>query len=100
MKAARKGHEEVVRLLLTWKDIKPGMRVHRTSWTALTFAARGGHDAIVRLLLERDNTGADKAMVHAAGGGHEAIVQLFLERNDLNPESIFSAVMSAWKMRA
>ena len=51
----------------------------------------------MRLLLERDNTGVDKAMVEAARAGHNAIVQLLLERNDLNPESIFSAVMSAGK---
>jgi ankyrin repeat protein len=71
-KAAREGHEAVVRLLLDrGADANAGM--DRES-TPLCGAARAGHEAVVRLLLDR---GAD---VNAkTGWRHEAVVRLLLD---------------------
>jgi hypothetical protein len=71
MTAARRGDEEVVRLLLAREGIKTDIQT--CSWTALVHAAVDGHEAVVRLLLERDNAGADIALVFAALSGHEAV---------------------------
>jgi hypothetical protein len=88
MNAAATGHEEVVRLLLGWDDVKIDIRHNDKlptayGWTALTFAAYNGHEVVVRLLIRWDNAGAGRALVHAAGNGHEAVVRLLLEWNDV-----------------
>ena len=49
--AARYGHEEVVRLLLREKDIRPDRPDEEYGRTALSWAAGNGHEGVVRLFL-------------------------------------------------
>ena len=49
--AARYGHEEVVRLLLQEKYIKPDQQDTNYSRTALSWAAGNGHEGVVKLFL-------------------------------------------------
>ena len=50
--AARYGHEEVARLLLRQRHIRPDQQDANAGRTALSWAAGNGHEGIVRLFLE------------------------------------------------
>jgi len=79
--AARKGHTEIVRLLLETGKVDVNSR-DEDGRTPLLWAAQG-HETIFRLLLEtkkvdinwKDNFGR-AALSYAASGGHEGIVKL------------------------
>ena len=47
--AAESGHEEIVKLLLDWKEVNPDSSANFGK-TPLQCAAEGGHDGIVKLL--------------------------------------------------
>ncbi|KAF5639627.1 ankyrin repeat [Fusarium sp. NRRL 52700] len=100
--AARYGHEEVVRLLLSRDDVDPNSEDTRYQETPLSWAAKNGHATIVKLLLEKDGISADHKDLQmqtplsmAAINGHTATVRLLLSRNDVDPNSTDHEGMTA-----
>ena len=93
--AARRGQEEVVRILLKCSGVSPDTADTKYGQTPLSLAAENGHERIVRTLLERDDINPDKAdvwnqtpLLWAAMGGHEGVVRMLLERKDVNPNTV------------
>ncbi|KAH5370235.1 hypothetical protein HBI49_074980 [Parastagonospora nodorum] len=91
LKAAKKGYEVVVRLLL--ERSTPNLEAETsTGETALWLAADSGNEGIVRLLLETGNVDVDAKHRHskqtplsrAAESGYEAVVKLLLETGKVN----------------
>lgn len=84
MLAAKKGHLEIVRVLLD-RGAAVNWLATYYGWTALTYAANAGHAEIVCLLLEHGADPAVKAvrgktaLVVAADRGHTAVVAALLE---------------------
>ncbi|KAL1966418.1 hypothetical protein VTN77DRAFT_4560 [Rasamsonia byssochlamydoides] len=78
--AARRGHDEIVRLLL---DRGANINARgRFSMTALQEAASEGNKAVVQLLLARGadvNAGSSTALHKAARGGHKEVMRLLLD---------------------
>jgi uncharacterized protein len=81
LRAARAGHADTVKNLLTTPGLDVNARDERGN-TALMEAARGGHDDVVRALLTaradvrmRNNDGKTALML-ASEGGHTQTVQL------------------------
>ncbi|KAF5691946.1 ankyrin protein [Fusarium denticulatum] len=90
--AARYGHEEVVRILLSRGDIDPNSEDTICKETPLSWAAKNGHATIVQLLLEKegilaDHKGQQTPLSVAAENGHAATVRLLLSRHDVDPNS-------------
>jgi len=105
--AARRGHEEVVRMLLE----RGGVNLHHVSTnnerTPLLLAAQGGHEGIVKMLLEREDVNLNRAdkfgdtpLGWAAEGGHEGTVKMFLEREEVNPDHEDTGVLQTPLSRA
>ena len=91
--AAAKGHEAVVKLLLSRDDVAADSP-DEDDWTPLFWAAMNGHEAVVKLLLSRDDVAADSQqeggrtpLSWAAANGHEAVVKLLLGRDDVAVDS-------------
>jgi ankyrin repeat protein len=94
LRAAKDGHEAVVRLLLesgkTDIDSKDN-----NGQTPLSWAAENGHEAVVRLLLEsgkadidsKDTEYGQTPLSWAAENGHEAVVRLLLESGKADIDS-------------
>jgi hypothetical protein len=81
--ACRKGHVEVIKLLLDrGAEVD---RVDSNGFTALGWACRKGHVEVIKLLLDRgakvDRAGSDgsTALRRACHGGHVEVVKLLLE---------------------
>ncbi|WJG34361.1 uncharacterized protein FOBCDRAFT_194101 [Fusarium oxysporum Fo47] len=98
--AARYGHEEVVKLLISRDDVDPNSKEMIYSETPLSWAAKNGHAAIVKLLLDKQGIFADHKdlqkrtpLLLAAKSGHAAVVRLLLSRQDVDPNS------TAWGRR-
>jgi len=92
-RAARKGHEAVVRILIERADVDAGSK-DKDDWTPLSWAAGEGYEAIVRLLIGRKGVDADlKDTKHrtllswGAGEGHEAVVRLLVELEGVDADS-------------
>jgi len=91
--AARKGNEEVVKILLERKDVNPNQPDADYRRRPISWAAAGGHEGVVKTLLEREDVNPGQAdtfysrtpLSWAAGNGHEGLVKMFLEREDVNP---------------
>ncbi len=89
--AAQKGHEDVVRLLLAWKEHAP--RANCRDGMALIRAAEGGHVSMVKLLLEwrehapRADCQDGEALILAAQEGNEGMVLLLLEWSEHAPRA-------------
>jgi len=90
--ASRRGHEEVVRLLLAQSDVNPDTPDTGYGRTPLLWAAESGLERIVRLLLERNEVNPDKAdkwsqtpLMLAAKSGHLGVMRMLLGRSDVNP---------------
>jgi len=91
--AARRGHEEVVKVLLERKDTNPDQAGMYYIWTPLFWAVENGHEGIVKLLLEREDVNPSHVDTYygrtplswAAESGHEGIVKMLLEPEDVNP---------------
>ena len=90
MWAAKRGEEEVVKLLLEQEDINPNQEDTRYRHTALAWAAKCGQEGVVKILLKRKDVNPDHEhsktpLFLAAMAGHEGVVKLLLEREDVNP---------------
>ena len=105
--AARRGHEQVVKMLLEQEDVNPDQPDTKHGWTPLLWAAENGHDGIVKMLLEREDVNPDRAdtehgrtsLSWAAGEGHEGIVKMLLQREDVNPshgDTIYGRTPLSW----
>ena len=85
LRAAAKGHEEVVKLLLE-KDAELETKDEGYGRTPLLYAARNGHESVVKLLLEKGAKQETKdkdgqtPLSCAARNKHEAVVKLLLEK--------------------
>ena len=90
--AARRGHEEVVKMLLELEDVNPNTVDSLRGRTALSLAAEKGCDGVVKVLLEREdvnpNTGDSlfgrTPLLWAAENGCEGVVKMLLEREDVS----------------
>ncbi|KAK7415016.1 hypothetical protein QQZ08_012456 [Neonectria magnoliae] len=83
--AAEKGHEAIVKLLLSTGNIDVDSRDAKYGQTPLSWAAENGHEAIVKLLLNTGKVDIDSRdgdgrtpLSWAAKKGHKAIVELLL----------------------
>ena len=93
MWAARMGHQEVVKLLLERRDIKPDQASFVYGQTALYLAAFYGHEGIVKMILGREDINPNQIptgypctpLSIAAHRGYEGVVNMLLEREDVNP---------------
>jgi len=85
LKAAWKGHAEIIRLLLS-KGADPGIKT-RSGWTPLMFAARDKCTEVVELILGSAAGGpvdavpsdGETALFKAVAGGHTAGIRLLLD---------------------
>jgi len=92
-RAAGRGHEEVVKMLLEREDVNPDQSDTFYGRTPLSWAAENGHERIAKMLLEREDVNPYQAdlkygrtpLLWAAKKGHEGIVKMLLEREDVNP---------------
>ena len=92
--AARRGHEEVVKVLLERGDINPDQADTKYGRTPLSRAAENGHEGVVKFLLEQKGVNPDQPdrassrtpLSWAAGNGHEGVVKMLLEREDVNTD--------------
>ena len=92
--AAKRGHEEVVRVLLEQRDIYADTPDAEYGRTPLLLAAENGHEGVVRMLLGRSDVNPDTADAEddrtplscAAENGYEGVVRMLLERNNVNPD--------------
>ena len=86
-RAAERGHEAVVKLLLDTGKVDVDSKDSGYGRTPLWWAAGGGHEAVVKLLLEtgkvdldsKDKYNGQTPLSWAARGGHEAVVKLLLD---------------------
>ena len=91
--AARRGHEEVVKMLLERKDVNPNQPDTNHGTRPISWAAAGEHEGVVKTLLEREDVNPNPAdtfysrapLSRAAENGHEGLVKMFLARKDVNP---------------
>jgi len=92
--AARRGREEVVKMLLERGDVNPDQADTKYGQTPLSCAAEHGHSEVVKMLLERGDVNPDQVetfygrtpLSWAAKNGHSKIVKMLLERGDVNPD--------------
>lgn len=104
MKAAEKGHVDVLALLLQSLPVSAVNRRDNTGWTALHYASASGRTAIVSLLLEagakgsvRDSTG-QTSLMYAARAGHVDIVETLLEEGDQDVDDVdYRNTTALWK---
>ncbi|KAI0471354.1 ankyrin repeat-containing domain protein [Xylaria cf. heliscus] len=93
MAASRRGHANVVRLLLDTEGISPDLSEKRDN-TALILAARKGFASVVKMLLadprvdanHKDHVGRT-SLSHAAERAHEAAVAELLATTTVDPDS-------------
>jgi len=91
--AARRGHEEVVKMLLERGDVNPNQADTYYGQTPLWQAGSEGHKGVVKLLLGREDVNPNRADTYygqtplwqACSEGHEGVVKLLLDREDVNP---------------
>ncbi|KAF2181428.1 ankyrin, partial [Zopfia rhizophila CBS 207.26] len=84
LRAAEKGLEDDVWLMLTRSDIEANLK-DINGQTALSLTARYGHEVVVKLLLDKgvdleakDKDNGQTPLLWAAQYGHEAVVELLL----------------------
>jgi ankyrin repeat protein len=92
LRAAERGLEDVVWLLLTRSDVKVGLK-DKDGRTALTYAVMGGHKTVVKMLLARSEVEADlkdkdgmTLLWWAARMEHEAIVEMLLKSGKVDAD--------------
>lgn len=93
--AVYRGHEEVVRWLLKWENIKTSAIIRipgKDLWSPLTWAVQSEQEAVAKMLLERkDDVMADfadnekqTALHWMIRRGLEGLLELLLKRNDVD----------------
>ena len=107
--AARKGHQEVVKMLLEREDINPDQPETENGRTPLSCAAERGHEGVVEMLLERGDVNPDRAdsrgrtpLLWAAEKGYEGVVKILLEREEVNPDqsdAMYARTPLVWATR-
>lgn len=87
---ARKGDNDLVRQLLSRKDVPPDHQ-SRTGQTPLILASEHGHAGVVKLLLEHKDVNPNSmtrqrvtALLYTARHGHKDIAKLLLAREDID----------------
>ena len=83
--AARYGHEEVVKLLLREKDIRPDRQDTNDGRTALSWAAENGHEGVVRLFL--GSQFIDPGSIGRLWGKAPQVAGLLFGKKYVNPDS-------------
>lgn len=93
--AIRRGHAEVVQLLLQRDEVDVNFQCGYKNQTPLLLAADGANEAMTRMLLKRNDLIADiidedhyTPLSVAARRGYEAVVRLLLERADVAADHI------------
>ena len=86
--AARHGNEEVVRLLLRKKHIRPDLQDADSGRTALSWAAGNGHEGVVRLFLGPRFVNPES--ISRRWGKAARIVGVFFSGRYVNPDSLSS----------
>jgi len=103
LRAAEKGLEDFVWLLLTRSDVEANLG-DEDGRTALSHAVIGGHDVVVKMLLARSNVKAnldDKdgrtPLSWAAENGRETVVRLLLDRGaNIEPKDKIGRTPLSW----
>ncbi|KAF5539155.1 ankyrin protein [Fusarium phyllophilum] len=92
--AARYGHEEVVKHLITRNDVELNSKDDDFGKTALSWATEEQNTAVVEVLLDKEGVDADcrdgrndTPLLIAARKGHEAVVKLLLSKQCVDPNS-------------
>ena len=92
--ASHNGHEEVVKILLGWKEVYPD-KPDNSGKTPLSHATLTGHEGVVKILLEREEANPDKPsnsglipLSLATRNGHERVVALLHSRKASIPSTI------------
>ena len=83
--AARYGHEEVVRLLLREKHIRPDRQDTNDGRTALSWAAENGHEGVVKLFLGPQFV--DPGSIGRLWGKSPQVAGILFGRRYVNPDS-------------
>ena len=91
--ACRRHEEEVVRLLVSHKDVDVNAKNTLDEYTALHFACDLGNTQVVQLLLNHDSVKVNALdglkhtpLYYAARGNHVEVTRLLLERPHINLE--------------
>lgn len=92
--AAKSGHEAIVDLLLSTKQVDVNVKFNNESMTPLSAAAMNGHEAVVKLLLatgqidfDAENCGNAYSLFFASMNGYEAVVKLLLATGEVGINS-------------
>ena len=97
MEASRRGHTEVVRILVdagASVNLKGGLKLKEMDpsqgWTALGLAAARGNTDIVEILLDAGVTADDKenALMNASTYGHDDTVTTLLQKGNIESEQV------------
>ena len=91
--AAKKGHEEVVKILLEREDINLDQADTKYGRKPLSWAAENGHEGVIKMLLERQDVNPGQAdaeygrtpLLWAAENGHEGVVKMLLQQRGVDP---------------
>ena len=104
--AARRGHEEVVRILLERSEVNPNTPDTEYGRVPLSWAAGSGHEGVVKILLGRNDVSPEKLdksrkspLYRAAAYGHQNVVRMLLERARVNhniAETVFGRTLLLW----
>ena len=92
--AARRGHEEVVEMLLEQGNANPNTADTQDGWTPLAWAAQYGHEGVVKILLESQYVNPNTigtaygqtTLLWAAKRGQEEVVRMLLKQEGVNPD--------------
>ena len=85
--ATRRGHKEIVKVLLEREDVNPNAADTQDGWTPLTLAAENGNETLVMMFLGRQDTDPNTAdtkygrtpLSWAVRCKHEEVVKVLLE---------------------
>jgi ankyrin repeat protein len=105
LRAAERGLEDVVWLLLTRSDVNVGLK-DKDGRTALRYAVMGGHKTVVKILLsnganlESQDKNDQTSLSWAAENGYEAMVKLLLnEGANLESKDKYDRTPLLWAAR-